>query len=197
MSSAAPPLHLRPAMTSASRQRWDELLDSIAGLLPAGPAWVLIDGHGDQPAVLAGRLASTLNIAGRPYCRLRGAEAGKPSPAAERPCIPAAAIRLADGARWRQARHWDVVIWLRTPPGPGGPPDADGEAAADIVIDLHDPGWPVIRRVAARWPAADPGTPPRPARSSPAAPPPGTPGSAATCPPTSPPSPRPACPPAA
>jgi hypothetical protein len=48
-----------------------------------------------------------------------------------------------------------VVIWLRTPRGPGRPPGADGEAGADIVIDLHDPCWPVIRRVAA--PLADRG----------------------------------------
>src|SRR5581483_9093044 len=55
----------------------------------------------------------------------------------------------AGGARRRQAGRWDVVIWVRTPPGPGGHPDADGEAGADIVVDLHDPCWPVIRRVAA------------------------------------------------
>ena len=59
-------------------------------------------------------------------------------------------------------RPWDLVIWLRTRPGPGpggdgpgehGPgadgPGRDGEAVADIVVDLHDPAWPVIRHVAA------------------------------------------------
>jgi hypothetical protein len=43
-----------------------------------------------------------------------------------------------------------VVIWLRTSPGIGGAAAADREARADIDIDLHDPSWPVIRRVAAR-----------------------------------------------
>jgi SAM-dependent methyltransferase len=54
---------------------------------------------------------------------------------------------LADGARWRAEPPdgaWDVVIWLRTAAG------GDGEHGADIVVDLHDPAWPVIRRVAAR-----------------------------------------------
>jgi SAM-dependent methyltransferase len=57
---------------------------------------------------------------------------------------------LADGPRWRAARCWDVVIWLRTPPaaGTGNGSHGDGEFGADIVIDLHDPAWPVIRQVA-------------------------------------------------
>jgi SAM-dependent methyltransferase len=112
-----------------SRQRWDELLASIAGLLPAGSASVLIDGDGEQPGLFASRLAVALQEAGRPCLRLPGSG-------------PRGAITLADGARWRQERSWDVVIWLRTRPG-------DGETGADIVVDLHDPSWPVIRRVAA------------------------------------------------
>jgi SAM-dependent methyltransferase len=40
-----------------------------------------------------------------------------------------------------------VVIWLRTAPTSHGS-GHDGEEGADIVIDMHDPGWPVIRRVA-------------------------------------------------
>jgi SAM-dependent methyltransferase len=145
----------RPIMTGSSRQRWDELLDSLVGLLPAGPASVLVDGDGDQPAILASRLAAALSIADHSCYRLPGAEHGTTAPDAARPCISATTIRLADGARWRQVRRWDVVIWLRTPPGPRRPPDADGEAGADIVVDLHDPCWPVIRRVAA--PLADRG----------------------------------------
>jgi len=57
---------------------------------------------------------------------------------------------------------WDLVVFLRTgPPQPAGPyenPDrpqaaaryltqVDPESIADIVVDLHDPGWPVIRRI--------------------------------------------------
>ncbi|MBV9382116.1 MAG: class I SAM-dependent methyltransferase [Streptosporangiaceae bacterium] len=146
MTSPAPPLPAPPATTSASRQRWEELLGSISGLLPAGPASVLIDGHGPHPAILAGRLAAALNAAGQPCWRPPGTGRGTATGAS--PCIPVATIMLADGARWRHARRWDVVIWLRTPAA-GCPAGGDGETGADIVIDLHDPGWPVIRRVAA------------------------------------------------
>jgi SAM-dependent methyltransferase len=65
----------------------------------------------------------------------------------DRPCIPETAIRLADGPCWRGARSWDVVIWLRTAPASHGT-GHNGEDDADIVIDMHDPNWPVIRRVA-------------------------------------------------
>jgi SAM-dependent methyltransferase len=66
----------------------------------------------------------------------------------------AGTVVLADGPDWRAARCWDVVIWLRTDAaGRGHYPG--GEGGASIVIDLHDPAWPVIRRVAA--PLARPG----------------------------------------
>jgi len=38
-----------------------------------------------------------------------------------------------------------VVIWLRTDPAGH---HSGGESGASIVVDLHDPAWPVIRRVA-------------------------------------------------
>ena len=38
------------------------------------------------------------------------------------------------------------LIWLRTRRAP----DGDAEDGADIVIDLHDTAWPVIRRVVPR-----------------------------------------------
>ena len=148
MTSPAMPLTAQPAPDSASRKRWDELLDGLAGLLPPGPVSVLIDGDGTQPAILAGRLAATLIAAGRPCFRLPGTGEAVAAHAGN-PCIPTATIILADGARWHQARSWDVVIWARTPPGPGRAGTGDREAGADIVIDLHDPSWPVIRRVAA------------------------------------------------
>jgi SAM-dependent methyltransferase len=153
MAFPAMPATAQPSAGSTSRRRWDELLDGIAGLLPPGPATVLIDGHGTQPAILAGRLTATLNAAGRPCSRLPGTGEAVAADAGD-PCIPSATITLADSARWRQARRWDVVIWARTScartPGHG-----DSEAGADIVIDLYDPSWPVIRRVAA--PLADRG----------------------------------------
>jgi SAM-dependent methyltransferase len=127
------------------------MLGSLASLLPAGPASVLIDGAEEYQALLATRIATVLNASGRACVRLPAAEG---SQNAEAPCIPADAIRLADGPRWRSARSWDVVIWLRTAPsghdgGRDGRDGRDGEDGADIVIDMHDPGWPVIRCVAA------------------------------------------------
>ena len=133
-------------MTGISHHRWDELLDNIASLLPAGATSVVIDGPGGQPGALADRLAATLRAAGRPCVRLAGTTTSAAD--ADRTTV------LADGPGWRAARGWDVVIWLRTDAaGRGQHPG--GEAGASIVIDLHDPAWPVIRRVAA--PLARPG----------------------------------------
>ncbi len=133
-------------MTDISHHRWDELLDNIASLLPAGTTSVVIDGPGGQPGAVADRLAATLRAAGRPCVR----PAGTTTSAADAD----GTIVLADGPGWRAARGWDVVIWLRTDAGGHGQ-HPGGEAGASIVIDLHDPAWPVIRRVAA--PLARPG----------------------------------------
>ena len=144
-------------MPSASRQRWNEMLHGLTGLLPAGPASVLVDcavaGQPTLAARVAARLTATLNASGRECVRLRVPRRdGNPEDSG----VPVSAIRLADGSGWRQVRSWDVVIWLRTAPGsrrgPGDGHDGDrhdGEDGAAIVIDLHDPDWPVIRRVAA------------------------------------------------
>lgn len=124
---------------SASSRRWSELLDGVVSLLPAGVSSVFVDGTAALPAFFAPRLAAALAASGRP-------------------------IRLGHGPREGDRTEWDIVIWLRTAPGGGHGPAADGdddrqerrqrEARADIVIDLHDQDWPVIRRVAARL-AAD------------------------------------------
>ena len=147
MAQDTPPLPALHTLTGISHQRWGELLDNIASLLPAGAASVVIDGPGEQPGAVADRLAATLRAAGRPCSRLAGttplaADADADADADDRTVV------LADGPGWRTARGWDVVIWLRTDPAsPGHYPG--GEAGASIVIDLNDPAWPVIRRVAA------------------------------------------------
>ena len=137
--------------STASRIRWNELLASIVGLLPGGPACVLVDGHGVQTQVLADRLADALNVSGRPCLRLPGVIAGWNTAEMANPCIPTATIRLASGPGWRQVQRWDVVIWVRTAPVGDGSNGfrRDGENAAGIVVDMHDPDWPVIRRVPA------------------------------------------------
>jgi SAM-dependent methyltransferase len=137
-SAAAP-----AAMDDSNRHRWAEMLDGLADLLPAGSRRVLVDGPADRASLLADRLSERLAARGRPV--LVSADAG------------------AAG---------DVSIYLRTAPGgprpqaqsagqpaaPGGERDEEGrrerEARADIVIDLHDVCWPVIRRVAAPLAAA-------------------------------------------
>ena len=136
------------------------MLRGLAGLVPAGAASVLVDGGGEQDgrrAALATRLAAALTASGRACARLAGAGTGIPG--------GVSGVVLADGPGWRAARCWDVVIWLRTGPagrpagGPGGAGGAvvqDGEDRADIVVDMHDPHWPVIRRVAAPLAARGP-----------------------------------------
>jgi 2-polyprenyl-3-methyl-5-hydroxy-6-metoxy-1,4-benzoquinol methylase len=111
------------------------MLGSLAGVLPPAPGCVLVDGPAEQARLFADRLTSHLAA--------RGHQAG---------------VTTDPG------RHWDVAIFLRTAgPRRAGPPGHDGEAGqeraaaarrereqrADVVIDLHDPSWPVIRRVAA------------------------------------------------
>jgi Methyltransferase domain len=143
MPTAGTPAAALAAMDDdSSRHRWAQLLDGLAGLLPAGSRRVLVDGPADRVSLLADRLTERLAACGRPV--LVTADAG------------------AAG---------DVSIFLRTAPGgrrPGatasGRPEAQGgerddggrrerEARADIVIDLHDVSWPVIRRVAAPFAA--------------------------------------------
>ena len=134
------PLPAQP-ITATSRHRWHEFLDNLAGLLPAETVAVVIDGPGGQPEMVADRLAATLRAAGRPCSRPAGTAPGPVGPAA-------GTVVLAVGTAWRTARDWDVVIWLRTEPAGHGR-QLGGEAGASIVIDLHDPAWPVIWRVAA------------------------------------------------
>jgi SAM-dependent methyltransferase len=139
------------ADTTTSRRRWDELLANVASLIPAGPARVLLDGEGEQPAIIAGRLAAALNASGRPCFRLPAAGDGE-GEGESTSCLPAGTVVVADGSHREHSgehgRRWDVVIWLRADLHGGG--HRNGAAGADIVVDLHDPDWPVIRRVADR-----------------------------------------------
>jgi 2-polyprenyl-3-methyl-5-hydroxy-6-metoxy-1,4-benzoquinol methylase len=126
------------------------MLGSLADLLPARSRCVLVDGPADRAELFAARLAAKLSAGRRPV-----------------------QVTLdANGSR-------DVAIFLRTAPGgrhfpvyrkdaedaedaedgaSDGPKDGkergdhgrrEREERADIVIDLHDLHWPVIRRVVA------------------------------------------------
>lgn len=122
------------AMTEEQAGRWTELLDGVAGLLPSGAARVVVDGA-SHAAVVADRLADRLRAAGRPCVRLTGDAHTEPA---------RRAVTLADGPGLPEG-GWDAVIRLRTERG-----GHDAEHGADIVIDLHDPAWPVIRHVTRR-----------------------------------------------
>jgi SAM-dependent methyltransferase len=139
MALEAPRL-LAQTTTGTTSHRWREFLDNVAGLLSPGTTAVVIDGPDGQTGMVADRLAAVLRAAGRPCSRL--------TDTAPRPATPlAGTVVLADGPAWRAARDWDVVIWLRAGPAGHGR-RITGESGASVVIDLHDPAWPVIRRVA-------------------------------------------------
>ena len=62
--------------TSASSQRWGELLDGVVALLPAGTGSVLVDGTADAAADFTARLAAATPITVAPV----KAAAGKRPP---------------------------------------------------------------------------------------------------------------------
>ncbi|GAA4457502.1 class I SAM-dependent methyltransferase [Phytohabitans houttuyneae] len=130
----------RPQLTDEQARRWSEVLAHLAAAIPDGAPSVVVDG-GAHTRMVADRLAETLRAAGRACARLTP-DNGRPS----------GGIALADGPGWRErppAGRWDVVIWLRTPVAGGGRP-AERHQDADIVVDMYDPGWPVIRHLTAR-----------------------------------------------
>lgn len=110
-------------MTAAARRRWDEFLGGLVSLIPDG-AVAVIDGPPADNVTRAGAVAE----------RLIGA-------------LAAAGLACARGPATGAGQPGQVVIWLRTASPRRG--SADGDTDADIVVDAHDPDWPVIRRVAA------------------------------------------------
>jgi SAM-dependent methyltransferase len=107
-------------MTDAGQRRWAELLASLAGLLPPGTGRVLVDAPAAPARLFADRLTGDLAARGR-------------------------TVRVTLDPR----EVSDVTVFVRTAPG-GDQGRRDREGRADVVIDLHDTGWPVIRRVAPR-----------------------------------------------
>jgi SAM-dependent methyltransferase len=118
----------------SSQRRWAEMLGSLVALLPDSCQCVLVDGPEEQATLFAARIAAKL--AGDRHRPVQ--------------------VALDAGG------DWDVSISLRTAPGGrhfpvyqknGDTRDKldrrEREEHADIVIELHDVAWPVIRRVAA------------------------------------------------
>jgi hypothetical protein len=97
-------------------------------------------------------LAQAIRLAGTPCTRLREGDPDE----ADGPIV------LADGPKSRDHLPQPtraITIFLRTPGRAAGPGDAqsrpgDREHGSDIVIDYHDPMWPVIRRGSSTWPTS-------------------------------------------
>ena len=120
MATSGRPAAAQAALTDAGQRRWAELLGSLTGLLPPGTECVQVDGPDQQAGLFASRLAAELAARGRP--------------------VPVTADT---------GRAGDVTIFLRTAPGAADSGRHERRERADVVIDLHDTGWPVIRRVSA------------------------------------------------
>jgi SAM-dependent methyltransferase len=90
-----------------------------------GPRTVKVEGHEDAEQ-FADRLAAALRDAGG------DAADGRSASRAER-----GVTVVTDGPA-------DLLIWLRVPSPYGS---RESEPDADIVVDLHDPDWPVIRHI--------------------------------------------------
>jgi SAM-dependent methyltransferase len=112
------------------------MLGSLAELLPAPSRCVLVDGPADRAGLFASRLDAELGARGS---RLQV------TLAADEPADATIFLRTApDG------RHFPVYRKdSKDPKEQGDRGRREREERADIVIDLHDVHWPVIRRVAA------------------------------------------------
>jgi SAM-dependent methyltransferase len=150
----------------------EALADAVPAVDHAPPIHVAVDGL-DDPATraLADDLDRRLSERGR-RCRRVTLDAlsllHPAGPGVERPAHragPGDDLAVVDGCFLQHPEFlgaWDLVVFLRSdppgPPGPYGDPDrapaaaryltqVDPEGTADVVVDLHDPGWPVIRRM--------------------------------------------------
>ena len=148
------------------------LADAVATVDRGPPIHVAVDGLTDLATrSLADDLGRALSGRGR-RCRRVTLDARSllhpAGPDGERPVHragPGDDLVLVDGCFLQHPEFlgaWELVIFLRSdPPQPAGPsrdPDraaaaaryltqADPEGTADVVVDLHDPAWPVIRRM--------------------------------------------------
>jgi SAM-dependent methyltransferase len=151
----------------------ESLADAVATLERAPPVHVAVDGLTDPVTrTLADDLARLLASRGRRCRRVTLDTLSLLHPAGPGVARPSHRggpgddlVVVVDGCFLQHPEFlgaWDLVIFLRSgPPQPAGPyedPDQaaaatryltqiDPENIADIVVDLHDPGWPVIRRI--------------------------------------------------
>jgi len=108
------------------------LAEALAARADAGPHFVVVDGIGATG--FADSLAGALAAIGAPHRRLTHGPARADGPL----------VVVADGPQRRSeppAGGWGTVVFLR------GSRGGDGERGAHVIIDGHDPRWPVIRRL--------------------------------------------------
>ncbi|MBE1609328.1 class I SAM-dependent methyltransferase [Actinopolymorpha pittospori] len=148
MAGDVAPVSVWPATTDEQEDRWAEVLDCLAGTVPPGRVSVVVDGAEGRTRLLADRLAATVRGTGRPCVRLaEDAPATADGWSAEH---TAQTVAIADGAHWRAAPpggRCDLLVWLRPSPGDDLSRGDHGHDA-DVVVDLQDPNWPVIRHLA-------------------------------------------------
>ncbi|BCY15464.1 hypothetical protein L3i22_105520 [Actinoplanes sp. L3-i22] len=137
-------------LSAEQRARWITVLDHLGSALDSPPGvasrLVLVDGTDERAGLLADRLAGRLRELGRPCVRLPGS-----SCVSDRDGWPARAngtLVIVDGPHWRaEPVPWQLSIWVRTPPARKNGHHGYRGDGAGAVIDLHDPGWPVLRHI--------------------------------------------------
>jgi len=135
-----------PAEAVASRERsarWTQVLRHLAAALTPGPRLVVVDGCGEADR-FADVLTQVLAATGQDCVRANGpAGYGDGGIAAEH--VPA--VVVATGRQLGTSRPPDaVLIWLRSG-STSGSVGHGAEHLAQIVVDLRDPDWPVVRAV--------------------------------------------------
>ncbi|MBE3199456.1 class I SAM-dependent methyltransferase [Frankia sp. CH37] len=164
-------------LTAAQARRWDEVLGLLVAMFPAPAVRIRVEGRAIEAVeAMAERLGAALDTAGRPCARAHHPAAGRPpalppttflAPTAPPPAtstLIAATLTAAASTPGRAGTTTapgttdgptdgpaDIVIGLRT--RSTGDDDLDGRA--DVIVDLNDLTWPVIRRVADRLGVTD------------------------------------------
>jgi SAM-dependent methyltransferase len=185
MATAGTPDDAQAAAADRGQRRWAEMLTSLAALLPPGAGCVLVDGPAEQARLFASRLSADLAARGLPVQvtvpadrasgggvsadGIGGDGARAHGSSADGAADATIFLRTAPGGHRGVLRghedprghedsgHEDPCGREDRQPGEQTALDRGGrEHGADIVIDLHDVQWPVIRRVAPRLAARGP-----------------------------------------
>ena len=117
----------RADLTAEQQDRWTTVLDHLIAAMPEDNGLIVVDGTDATAHLVAGHLTARL----REHHRT-GVE------------VVTDATRFPPGDR-------RLTVWIRTTATSGG----NRGDHADAVIDLHDPGWPVLRHIAPRLIAHD------------------------------------------